>query len=125
MQRRGTALIVEDDPRLAITLCDALNDEGYASHACTTLGETIAAIAECDPAVVVLDLTLQREFGGDLLEHLATREHSPAVVVCSAFPLASIVAARYGVPCVAKPFELDLLLETVQRAVDEQTRPAA
>lgn len=71
----------------------------------------------------MLDLSLGGEFGGALLEELAQLDDAPAVVICSAFTLAPLVAARFSVPCVKKPLDLDVLIREVQRAVDQRLRP--
>jgi DNA-binding NtrC family response regulator len=120
----ATALIVEDDDVMCATIRSALDDVGFSTAACVSLFEAETAIAERRPDVVILDLTLSSEFGGDLLESLASRYDAPAVVVCSGFALAPMVAARYGIPCVRKPFELENLLETIRSAVQEKRRPA-
>ncbi len=117
------ALIVEDDQILCNAIRGALEDAGYASTTCTALSEARREIARSKPSVVVVDLSLPGEFGADLLEELASRDDSPAAVVCSAFSLAELIAARYRIPCVRKPFELDQLLDAVGRAVNEGARP--
>lgn len=48
---------------------------------------------------------------------------APAVVICSAFGLANLIAARYSVPYVRKPFELDALVREVERAIEERLAP--
>lgn len=123
-RERATALIVEDDDVMCAAICGALEDLGFTTTGCVSLFEAQTVIAEQAPDLVILDLTLSSEFGGDLLEALATRHESPAVVVCSGFALAPMVAARYGIPCVKKPFELDALLAAVRRAMSEKLRPA-
>lgn len=118
-------IVIEDDVALRSAICGALEDAGLHPVECADLATARAAIERLQPAVVVLDLSLEEEFGGDLLAELAEREDAPAVVVCSAFGLAHLVAARFSVPCVRKPFELDELVAVVQRAAAEQVRPRA
>lgn len=118
-------IVIEDDAALRSAICGALEDAGLHPVECADLATARAAIERLRPAVVVLDLSLEGEFGGDLLAELAGREDAPAVVICSAFGLAHIVAARYSVPCVRKPFDLDELVTAVQRAVAEEVRPRA
>lgn len=121
---RSPALILEDDLVLCDAIRGALEDAGYDPiSSCVALREARAEIARTKPVVVIVDLSLPGEFGADLLEELASRDDSPAAVVCSAFSLAELVAARYRIPCVRKPFELDDLLSTVARAIDEGARP--
>lgn len=117
------ALLLEDDEVLGEAMRGALEDAGYAAVLCTQLDDARAAIKDERPVVAVVDLSLPGEFGADLLEELAADDNAPPAVVCSAFSLAELIAARYHVPCVRKPFELDELLAAVDHAVADDTRP--
>lgn len=116
-------LIVEDDVVLRGAIRGALEDAGFHPVECADLNAARAVIDRARPRVMVLDLALGDEFGAELLEELAGRDDSPAVVVCSAFGLAHLVAARYSVPFVAKPFDLDTLVREVERAIEENLSP--
>lgn len=116
-------LLLEDDEVLCDAIRGALEDAGYEPVVCSALAEARAAIKRVRPAVAVVDLSLPGEFGADLLEELAQDENAPAAVVCSAFSLAELIAARYRIPCVRKPFELDALLATIEQAVANGSRP--
>lgn len=111
----GHVLVVEDDPVLCEVLSLALRDEGWATHAVTTARAAREAILSNAPAVLLLDLTLPDGFGGDLLAELATRGALPPTVIVSTFALAELVARRYDVALVRKPFELEALLHSVSR----------
>jgi DNA-binding NtrC family response regulator len=119
----ASVLVVEDDEAIADALIDVLEDAGYLPNVVRTLAEARKAIDTDPPRLVVLDLTLEAEFGGDLLDELSTRPDAPPVVIVSAFGLATMVGERYRVPVVSKPFGLDELLDTIGRALDGQTRP--
>lgn len=116
-------MLLEDDEVLCDAIRGALEDAGYVPVVCSALAEARAAIKRVRPAVAVVDLSLPGEFGADLLEELAHDENAPAAVVCSAFSLAELIAARYRIPCVRKPFELDALLATIEQAVANGSRP--
>jgi DNA-binding NtrC family response regulator len=116
-------LVVEDDAVLRGAIRGALEDAGFHPIECADLKTAREKIERSHPLVVVLDLGLGDEFGVDLLEELAAREDAPAVVICSAFGLANLIAARYSVPCVRKPFEIDTLIREVERAADEKLCP--
>ncbi len=116
-------LLVEDDEVLRGAMRGALEDAGFHPIECADLTTARASIARVQPSVIVLDLGLGNEFGADLLEELAKRADSPAVVVCSAFGLAHMIAARYSVPCVPKPFDIEELVREVERAVEEKLKP--
>jgi DNA-binding response OmpR family regulator len=110
-----TILVVEDDVTLSAVIASALADEGYVAKVATTAEEARRALAEEIPTAMVLDLTLPDAFGGDLLAEATARGRRPPTVIVSTFPLAELIARRYEVELVRKPFELDALLAAVGR----------
>jgi len=102
----------------------ALGDAGFGPFGVADLAGARAALAREPPALVVLDLSLSGDFGADLLIELAAREDPPCVLVCSAFPLAEMVAARFNVELLRKPFEIDQLVFAASRAVAAERRPS-
>jgi two-component system nitrogen regulation response regulator NtrX len=118
-----TALIVEDDETLATSMAGLLEDEGYATAIARTVSEARAALKNCDPHVLILDLTLPDAFGGELLHELAENDDAPPTVLVTTFPLARMLAARHEVELVKKPFVLDDLLAGIRRARDHERRP--
>jgi DNA-binding response OmpR family regulator len=119
----SVALIVEDDLSLRGSLMALFEEEGYEAIGVSRLDEARASLASRKPGVLVLDLTLEGEFGGDLLAELAEAEAAPATVIVSAFRLAKLVADRYGVPLVGKPFDLSTLVTQVRDAERDELRP--
>ena len=84
-ESRASVLIVDDHAlvRSALRdLIDAQPDLRTCAEA-ATLDEAERAIVACHPDIVILDLTLGREDGRDLLKRLALRESPPAVMVLS------------------------------------------
>ena len=124
MRSVAPVLIVEDDAVLSRTVCDALIDEGYVVLAVSTAEAARSMLQRSRPSVLVLDLTLPDCFGGDLLAELAETADPPPTVILSTFHLAAMIANRYNVELVSKPFEMDALLAAVRRAQDQQLRPA-
>jgi DNA-binding response OmpR family regulator len=110
-----TILVVEDDVTLSSVISSALADEGYVTKVATTAAEARRMLAEELPTVMVLDLTLPDSFGGDLLAEATASGKMPSTVIVSTFPLAELIARRYDVELVRKPFELDALLAAVSR----------
>ena len=121
--RFESALIVEDDPAMAWTLSQAVSEAGYVPMPVPNLEQAREAILEDDPDVVLLDLGLGGALGSDLLEHLSREPEPPVVVIVSGFPLADLVADRFGVELVRKPFELDALFDALERARARHSRP--
>ena len=120
---RPIVVVVEDEAALREGLVTLLSDQGYEAVAASNLHEARAAIARVRPSVLILDLTLQGEFGADLLTELAEAPDAPATVIVSAFALASLVGQRFSVDVVQKPFEIETLLDRVRHAEQQARRP--
>jgi len=118
-----SVLIVEDDLVLREAITGAFEDAGFGPIGVATLDDARARIRRDPPGVLVLDLTLEGEFGADLLVELADEINAPPTVICSAFGLAGMIAARYGIELVRKPFELDDLVAAATRAQRDSRRP--
>lgn len=119
-----SVLVVEDEPVMRDVIVQALSDAGFGPVGVADLASARAALAGDPPALVVLDLSLSGDFGADLLTELAGRADSPCVLVCSAFPLAEMVAARFNVELLKKPFDIDQLVFAASRALSNERRPS-
>ena len=123
----GTLLVVEDDEGIREAVAEILALSGYQVSTASDLTEARRRIAIEMPAILVLDLMLGTESGESLLEELADRADAAHTFLMSASPAAEGVAARFGVPLVRKPFDLDAftaLLADV-RARRRPSSPAA
>ncbi|MFP2924828.1 two-component system response regulator [Pyxidicoccus sp. 3LG] len=115
-------LIVDDEFGIVEALRDLLADEGYRTVIALNGREALERMAEERPALVLLDYMMPVLNGPGLLEAMgqdATLRDIP-VVMMSASP-----ADRWRhLPCAAflpKPFELELLLELLERLVPRST----
>ena len=118
-----SVLIVDDDDAMIDALVGVVDEAGHLPRTARTLSEARTILASERPTLVLLDLTLAAEFGGDLLEELTSDPEAPGVVIVSAFGLATMVGQRYAVPVVKKPFALDDLLMVVRDSLEEAPRP--
>ncbi|HOG46864.1 MAG TPA: response regulator [Anaerolineae bacterium] len=115
MTRELLILIVEDDAVTAECLSDLLSAAGYSTRVLAA-PRTIAAVRQTRPDLVLLDLVFPEVRGEELLQALRSDAELAGlpVVLISAVPHLAKVAA--GLPVqgyVAKPFDLDTLLQTV------------
>ena len=122
-QGKVHVLVVEDDEELRGSIAQIVADAGHAAVSAANLTEARVYLAVALPDVMVLDLNLEGEFGGDLLAELATLHDAPATVLVSAYPFAGLVAERYGVELVRKPFGIDQLDAAIDRARKDRRRP--
>jgi DNA-binding response OmpR family regulator len=119
-----TALVVEDDETIREALLVTLDAEGFAAEGVGTLREARAAVQRARPTVIVLDLMLPDGRADEWLTELAAMTSAPPTVLVSASPDAPEVAGRFGIACMAKPFDLDHLLDALNRAVAQQRFPS-
>jgi DNA-binding response OmpR family regulator len=120
-----TALVVEDDETIREALLVTLEAEGFVAEGAGSLTEARAALARNRPTVVVLDLMLPDGRADELLSELAAATNAPPTVLVSASPDAPEVARRFGIACMAKPFDLDHLLDALNHAVLHRRNPSS
>jgi DNA-binding response OmpR family regulator len=120
-------IVIEDDPTLLSLLRDALTDEGYAVLLWAQAVGAYEFIRDRQPALVILDLRLERpESGWELLTLLRMSPHTAAlpILVCSAD--SATLQARADelqalqVAVLAKPFTIDALLTVIQRLIQDR-----
>ena len=121
-------LVVDDDTDTRVVLRAVLEDAGYAVEEAGDGPGTLAALAASGvPMVVVLDLDLPRMDGLEVMGAVARDARLAghfAFVMLTALSYTRYETARQaceatGVPFIAKPFELDALLDAVKRASRE------
>jgi CheY-like chemotaxis protein len=131
---RGSVLVVEDDPNLATLVAEVLGDEGFVVSLLDPRSGAIRAEVAClEPDVVLLDGPGGTGYGSSWTDAvwLHEREH-PIPVIMFTGHAGDLAEARCGASersqraafagLLAKPFELEALVELVARAVEQ---PAA
>ena len=114
-------LVVEDDPAVRAFVVEALHDEGYPVQVARDGVEAITALREGTPppdrlCLVLLDMMLPKADGVDVLRALTDLGAYVPVVAMSADRARLSEARAAGAQAtVAKPFDLNRLIETVER----------
>jgi CheY-like chemotaxis protein len=110
-------LVVEDEPTNRRLIQTALELEGYEVHTAATGAEALDQVSSQQPVAMLLDLELPDLDGWGVLDALAAHDTGPSVVLLTAASGARIrrVAQQHGVGVLPTPFDLDVLLETVER----------
>jgi CheY-like chemotaxis protein len=114
-------LLVEDDPGLRDTLAEVLSERGYQV---TTASDGLAALAELDdhppPSVILLDLAMPVMDGWTFR---AEQRRDPRIASIPTIVLSASLGADPravenlgAAAALAKPFDLDSLIEAVERA---------
>ena len=109
------ALVVEDDTGLVEVISDILDEQGYIVDTAVG-GEAIPLARELRPDIILLDLNMPGmdglEVAWRIREHPGTR-HIPIVLMSAAYRLREQGIDAPINAMLAKPFELDELVETV------------
>ena len=119
-------LIVEDEEDLANLMRSVLEDEGYHVLVHST-GDCIDVIKAFQPDVVITDYMLPLYDGHHVLQHIRREVGSdlPCILI-SAMPRACLNWRAWGADdFLGKPFDLDVLLLSVERAAHQASETYA
>ena len=113
---QDTILVVDDDPAILATVEEILTSEGYAVATATNGAQALEAIERVRPALVLLDMRMPVLDGWGFARSLTERGLQLPILVMTAAQDArrwadEIRAEGY----LAKPFDLDELLDAVER----------
>ena len=118
---RATLLIVDDDRDLLALLAAAADSRGYHTVTATTLPRAMEAVDELPPDVAIIDVSLGAESGLDLLPRIKAAAPESEIVLISGTTQRASAFGSYELPAYAfveKPFDIDRLFATVERALD-------
>jgi DNA-binding NtrC family response regulator len=112
-------LLVEDDPALQFTIQTALEENGYGVDAVSTTGEALERLNSNSYPIVISDIYIDERTGLDVLDAARRRDpHCSVILMTGRGTMETVMAATRGgmFDYIAKPFELDVLLEAIERA---------
>ncbi len=117
-------LVVEDDAGVRSTVVTFLELEGYQVDAAASTEEALRRLQDNSYPIVITDIYLDERTGLDVLEAARSKDPQCAVILMTARgSMETVMAATRGgaFDYIAKPFDLDVLLETIKRAQDLRT----
>ncbi|NOJ80229.1 sigma-54-dependent transcriptional regulator [Myxococcus xanthus] len=120
---RRRLLILDDDAGVVDFLCESLDARGYEAVGRTSPEEALALFERESFDLVITDVEMPRLRGTEVLEALLTRKPGQLVVLITAFGSVELaVAAVKAGACdfVTKPFNIDALVLTLERAFRER-----
>ena len=112
-------LVVEDDPAVRTTVVTFLELEGYSVDAVASTGEALERLAETSYPIVISDIYIDDRTGLDVLDAARNKDPQCSVILMTARgTMETVMAATRGgaFDYVAKPFEIDRMLDTIKRA---------
>jgi CheY-like chemotaxis protein len=116
-----TILVVDDDPRVRLTIQWALEDAGLRVVMAEDGERAVQLAAAASPAVMVLDMTLPVMDGYEVASTVrATHAPSVPILVMTADGHAAEKAERVGAyEYVRKPFDVGDLVDAVRRGLGD------
>jgi len=121
--------VINDDTAFLDLMRDLLEtDGGYDAVICREWDNAHAFVKDMRPALVILDIRIGGEERGWTILNLLTLDPATRpipVIVCSA-AIQSLhehqdLLSKYGICALPKPFDIDVLLETVARMLPDQS----
>ncbi len=112
--------VVDDDPAVRRAITQILRTAGWQVASFSSAEELLPELAELRPGCLVLDVVLPGMSGPDLLDRMKETAVSPPTVLVTGRidVLPSLRRRGLGaVPLLQKPFEPDLLVDAVSRAL--------
>ena len=112
-------LIVEDDNSVRNTITTFLELEGYSVDAVSSTREALERLRNDAYPIVISDIYVDERTGLDILETARKQNPNCAVILMTARgTIETVMKATQGgaFDYIAKPFELDRMLDTVKRA---------
>ena len=112
-------LVVDDDDAIRLLLLTILQRNGLVADGATGGGEALERLAHARYSVMLLDLMMPRESGWDVLDEIARwpAERRPIIIVLTAGPEPRALDPALVAGTVRKPFDIEMLVETVSACV--------
>ncbi len=110
-------LTVEDDAGIRQLVETLLTKEGYKVIGAPDGQTALTLVAQCPPALILLDMQLPRMNGHDFLARLRAQVEKPipVVIVTVDHLILSSQDAKAAVDVLIKPFTVDELIKTVHK----------
>ena len=121
---RRPILVVDDDPDIVAMLRDFLESEGLAVRTAANGAEALELLDTVAPALILLDMRMPVLDGWGFAERLRERNVAYPIVVMSAAQSAQSWAEEIGATgYIAKPFDVNELLQTIERHRHRDSTP--
>lgn len=113
------ALIVDDEPVLALTLATFLEMDGFVAETAASASEGMSKLAQQKYDLVLTDLKMESELAGyDVAKAAKEQAHRPIVIIMTALPN---VGQKCADALIQKPFRLDLILDLFTQKCGERS----
>ncbi|SRR5579862_1771964 len=116
--------IIDDEPAMVEVISTLCRDKGYQVFPYNSAQKAIDSLPSVLPQVVITDIKMEKVGGFDVLRECREITPTPAVIMITAYASVetAIEAMKMGAyDYITKPFKIDELQLTVQRALDFQS----
>jgi CheY-like chemotaxis protein len=125
--RKMRVLVADDDSAIRALVCRVLERRGYDVETASDGAEAIELLDRAEFDLLVLDLMMPRVDGIGVINDLTTRPapRPPVLVMTAAVPdILRRVPEGSVAGVIMKPFDLELLLQAVDAAIQTGSTPA-
>ena len=119
-------LVVDDEPTIRDLIADALREGGCEIRAAANGAEGLEILRSWLADAIVLDLMMPRLDGLGFVELLRLNPHLasiPVLLVTAAYGAVDAAEKMGAQAVLSKPFELDVLVETVRQLTGASSSP--
>jgi CheY-like chemotaxis protein len=121
---RRPILVVDDDAEILAMLRDFLESEGLAVRTAANGAEALDMLEEVEPALILLDMRMPVLDGWGFAKRCRERQLAYPIVVMTAAESARRWAEEIGATgYIAKPFDVNELLQTIERHRERDAKP--
>jgi DNA-binding NtrC family response regulator len=116
-------VIIDDEPAMVEVVVTLCRDKGHQVFPFNSAPKAIEQLDSLAPQVVIADIKMETMTGFDVLRHIREHHRQTAVILITAYGTVetAVEAMKMGAyDYVTKPFKIDELQLTVQRALDYQ-----
>jgi two-component system, NtrC family, response regulator AtoC len=116
-------IIIDDEPAMLEVIVTLCRDKGHEVFPFNTAPKAIEQLDVIQPQIVITDIKMETMSGFDVLRHVREHHRQTSVILITAYAsvdtaVEAMKMGAYGY--VPKPFKIDELQMTIQRALDFQ-----
>jgi CheY-like chemotaxis protein len=127
MTDQATVLVVDDDPSILAICADLLESEGYTVLCARDGRQALAIVRQDKPTAVLTDIMMPLMDGITMCREVKADPGTAHVPVALMSARTNLTRHNQELACadaiVSKPFDIDQLLDTVQRLLPEDIAP--
>lgn len=125
MQKLPKVLVVDDDPAILEICSDLLRTEGYAVSVATNGAQALEQLGRNAPLVVLMDIMMPVMDGVEACRRMKADPHTADIPVVLMSARTNLTRQSQDLmsadALVAKPFDIDFLLNTIHELVGEDS----